>query len=188
MTQEVEIEFKNLLTKNEFNRLLNELPFPSSSETQTNYYFETKDLALKAHKSALRIREKNDTYTLTLKEPREVGLLETHEALTRQEAKEMIENQPVFKKEIDQQLLRKNISFEDLIYYGSLKTERREIRYQGVLLVLDYSIYNGKTDYELELEATSEEAGRKVFEDLLEKHNIPRRRTPNKIKRLFSTF
>jgi|SRR5690625_1172923 len=188
MAQEVEIEFKNLLTEDEFNRLLYDLPFPSDSETQTNYYFETKDFALKAYNSALRIRKKNGSYQLTLKEPHHIGLLETHDSLTRQEAEAMIEGQTIFKKEVGQELLKKNILFADLIYFGSLTTVRKETSYDGVLLVLDYSTYNGKFDYELELESASEVYGRKVFEALLNKYDIPIRKTPNKIKRLFSTL
>ncbi|WP_212685903.1 CYTH domain-containing protein, partial [Salmonella enterica] len=82
MAQEIEIEFKNLLTEEEYLKLLSNLPFPKYSQTQTNYYFETEDFSLKAHGSALRIREKNGNYTLTLKETHELGLLETHDALT----------------------------------------------------------------------------------------------------------
>jgi uncharacterized protein YjbK len=188
MTQEIEIEYKNLLTEEEFKLLLSDVPFPSDSKTQTNYYFETKDFSLKAHRSALRIRNKNDDYRLTLKEPQKIGLLETHDALTKEEAEAMLEGRTIFKKEVGQQLARMNILFEDLIYYGSLQTFRRETNYKDVLLVLDYSLYNGTADYELELEAPSEEVGRITFDNLLDTYRIPRRITPNKIERFFSTF
>jgi len=188
MAQEIEIEYKNLLTEKEFNHLLYHLPFPLSGETQTNYYFETKDFALKSHKSALRIREKNGAYRLTLKEPRKVGLLETHDNLTKQEADAMIKEQFNFNNEVSEQLKKLDISFEDLVYYGRLKTVRRETNYEGALLVLDYSTYNGTADYELELEARSQQTGKEIFVTVLNKYNIPIRETPNKIKRFFSTL
>ncbi|GAB3789807.1 CYTH domain-containing protein [Virgibacillus kimchii] len=188
MAQEVEIEYKNLLTEEEYNQLLYHLPFPSDGETQINYYFETENFSLRSHRSALRIRKKNNTYRLTLKQPRKIGLLETHDTLTEQEAEAMINGDYYPEKEVSQQLANVNILLEDLRYFGSLKTNRREINYEGVLLVLDYSSYNGTEDYELELEAPSEETGKHVFESLLHQYDIPRRDTPNKIERFFKTF
>ncbi|PAV29180.1 adenylate cyclase [Virgibacillus profundi] len=188
MTQEIEIEYKNLLTKEEFNRLLYNLPFPEYSETQTNYYFETKDFTLKENGCALRIREKNGKYKLTLKEPHPQGLLETHDALTKQEAHSWINGNIVKKEHTTKQLTEKGISPENLIYYGSLTTERREVKYNNVLLVLDYSKYNGHSDYELELEAPTEAIGLEAFNSLLTEHQIHKKETPNKIKRFFSTI
>lgn len=52
-----------------------------------NHYFETPNFSLKEAGSALRIRHKGETYTLTLKQPAEVGLLETHQVVTENEAK-----------------------------------------------------------------------------------------------------
>lgn len=52
-----------------------------------NHYFETPDFSLKEAGSALRIRHKGETYTLTLKQPAEIGLLETHQVVTEDEAK-----------------------------------------------------------------------------------------------------
>lgn len=188
MTQEIEIEYKNLLTKEEFDRLLNHLPFPKYSKTQTNYYFETKDFSLKQNGCALRIREKNDEYILTLKEPHPQGLLETHDSLTRQEALDWMDGNIKAKEYTAKQLENKGIAMEDLAYYGSLTTERRELNDDNVLIVLDYSTYNGSTDYELELEAPSQDVGIKAFDSLLIEHNIQKRSTPNKIKRFFQTL
>ncbi|MHA6251708.1 CYTH domain-containing protein [Oceanobacillus sp. CAU 1775] len=188
MAQEIEIEFKNLLTVSEFNHLLTELNFPKTADKQTNFYFETEDFRLKEKHSALRIREKNNKYTLTLKEPYETGLLETHDALTKQEATQWIEGTPVVKPHTSKQLEKLQIPVEDFKYFGSLETERREIKFQNVLLVLDYSKYNQQDDYELELEADDFTTGKRVFEALLSEYQIPVRDTPNKIARFFQSF
>lgn len=188
MTQEIEIEYKNLLTKEEFDRLSRSLPFPKNSDSQTNYYFETRDFSLKKKGCALRIREKNGEYNLTLKEPHPEGLLETHDSLTRQEAHDWIDGNIKAKEHTAKQLAFKGIILEDLVYYGSLTTERRELYDENVLIVLDYSTYNGKADYELELEAPSQDIGIKAFDSLLITHNIKKRPTPNKIKRFFQTL
>src|SRR5699024_3925195 len=80
--QELEIEYKVLLSEDKFKELLNNLNFPSNPVTQINYYFETPDLKLKQINSALRIREKNSHYIVTLKEPHKKGILETHDKIS----------------------------------------------------------------------------------------------------------
>ncbi|MFD1852112.1 CYTH domain-containing protein [Oceanobacillus bengalensis] len=185
MTQEIEIEFKNLLTKNEFDHLLDKLPFPEYSVKQTNYYFETTDFQLKDQGCALRIREKNGKYRLTLKEPQGDGLLETHDFLTEAEARAWIAGHIAPKEHTTKQLEARNISVVNLYYYGSLITERREVEYKDVLLVLDHSTYNGKNDYEFELEAKTKADGLKTFQSLMNEHNITIKKTPNKIERFF---
>ncbi|WP_174612810.1 CYTH domain-containing protein [Virgibacillus ihumii] len=185
MAQEIEIEFKNLLTKTEFERLLNSLPFPAQPQTQTNYYFETADFKLKENGSALRIRKKQEAYSLTLKQPHREGLLETHDPLTDQEAEQWLNGQIVMKQHVRRQLEALHIDPENLIYFGSLTTERRELNYKDVLLVLDYSTYGDTADYELELEAASAEAGQRMIDEILSGYNINKRETPNKIKRFF---
>jgi uncharacterized protein YjbK len=185
MAQEVEIEFKNILTKAEYDTLLEAYPFPAEAFSQTNYYLETPDLRLKETGSALRIRKKGHAYMLTLKEPYGDGLLETHDSLTKEEASSWLNGQPIAKEHTTKQLENKGIQVSDLKYFGSLTTERRELKEGNYILVLDYSTYNNQEDYEFELEASKFDEGEKIFHDILEKHQIPNRPTPNKIERFF---
>ncbi|ALX48630.1 CYTH domain-containing protein [Lentibacillus amyloliquefaciens] len=188
MSQEIEIEYKNLLIKDEFDRLLKGLPFPEKGQSQTNHYFETDDFSLKKQGCALRIREKNGTYTLTLKEPHSTGLLETHDTLTEQEARAWInENQPA-ENDTVKRIKEKGIAIKNLIYLGSLTTKRRELSFNHSLLVLDYSTYHGHDDYELEIEAPSEMEGKKTMQAILTDFDINKRKTPNKIQRFFDTI
>lgn len=186
MTQEIEIEYKNLLTREEFDSLLTKLPFPKDSQVQTNYYFETEDFALRSQSSALRIREKNGNYQLTLKEPHPEGLLETHDFLTEKEAFSWLHGNICEKPHVIKQLENLNIPYKELLYFGKLKTERREVNYKNVLIVLDISTYNGHIDYEFELEAPDRESGKRLFHQLLEEYHIVLKETPNKIERFFS--
>ena len=188
LAQEIEIEFKNLLTKEEFERLLVTLDFPEKSQTQINHYFETKDFRLSKEACALRIREKNGQYQLTLKEPHPEGLLETHDTLTEQEALNWLQGNIIVKEHTKKQLEQLNIQIGNLVYYGSLTTERRQVHYKDVLIVLDYSSYNGHSDYEFELEAPSREIGLQTFNTLLNENSIIIKETPNKIQRFFSTY
>src|SRR5699024_12247561 len=119
--------------------------------------------------AALRIREKDGHYRLTLKEPHQDGLLETHDTLTEAEAMNWLQGNNVAKENTEKQLKNMQIETKNLNYYGSLTTERRELEYKQVLLVLDYSIYNEQADYELELEAHSEVIVSEIFNDIFEK-------------------
>ncbi|SDX44917.1 MULTISPECIES: CYTH domain-containing protein [Salimicrobium] len=186
MSQEIEIEFKNLLTEEEYKRMLEELPFdPDEFFGQTNYYFETGKLLLKQHGAALRIRQKGSGWTMTLKEPHPEGLLETHDEIDEYEANLWIRNEGHAQPNITKRLNNLGIDISDLYYLGSLSTRRREISYQKTTVTLDYSRYFQTHDYELEIEADSREQGVRVFQELLSKFSIPQRETKNKIQRFY---
>ncbi|MFD2924236.1 CYTH domain-containing protein [Halobacillus naozhouensis] len=186
MAQEIEIEFKNLLTETEYHTLYTQLEFATIEQVkQTNHYFETDDYKLRDKGAALRIRQKADTWTLTLKEPHPDGLLETHSTLSKETAMLWLENQLSAPSEINRQLEQLGISAADLRYIGALTTKRQEREYNHTLVVLDHSFYCGQSDYELELEARSKQHGEQVFEDILNTFHISKRATDNKIKRFF---
>lgn len=187
MAQEIEIEFKNLLTEKEYHQVYHYLPFKTVElMEQTNYYFETEDLKLKQKGAALRIRYKNGKCTLTLKEPHKEGLLETHDSLTEEEANLWIQNKMMVKPHVSKQLQGLGISIESLHYMGSLTTRRKEMEYKGTTVVLDHSLYYDQEDYELEVEANSKEDGKKAIQEILKACNIPERETDNKIKRFYN--
>lgn len=185
MTKNVEIEAKNLVTKEQFEQLCHIFSIgPKLFQKQTNYYFDTNDFLLKEKLTALRIREKNEQYELTLKQPLEVGLLETNETITSQEARLMIERHIVPEGEV-KRIIQSLIDKEPLQLVGQLVTERAEIYYKGGTLVFDKSTYFNHTDYELEYEGTDEVHVENTFSQLLREHNIERRPAKNKIARLF---
>jgi uncharacterized protein YjbK len=189
MTQEIEIEFKNLLTYKEFLTLkeafhLNETDFA----IQHNDYFDTPSFDLKAHGSALRIREKQGKLVLTLKEPGDIGLIETHQSLTKEKAREIIRSGELPPGEVHNAIQRFNISIKTFNHLGRLSTHRAEIPYQNGLLVLDHSLYGHTEDYELEYEVLEPVQGKRVFLELLEKFEIPVRPTENKIRRLMNAI
>ncbi|MFP7494775.1 CYTH domain-containing protein [Terribacillus saccharophilus] len=189
MPQEIEIEFKNLLTEAEFNQLYKSLDMENTPVIQqVNHYFETKDFQLKQLGSALRIREKNGKFQSTLKQPHADGLLETHDELTEQQAKAWLQGKITLGPEISKQLQELGISAAELVYGGALETVRRERRYLETTVVLDKSTYGSTTDYELELEAHSYAHGEHVFQSVLSEHGIGKRETPNKIQRFYDSL
>ncbi|WP_404408720.1 CYTH domain-containing protein [Jeotgalibacillus malaysiensis] len=182
--QELEIEFKNLLTKNEYIKLYQDFEMEEPVQ-QVNHYFDTPLFHLKDAHSALRIREKSGKLTLTLKQPVEEGLLETHQSISRLDTEDMLSGGGLIGGEIAELLKLMNIAPQDIVHFGSLETSRTEKEYKGGLLVLDHSTYLGHEDYELEYEVPSYAEGKENFLSLLTSYKIPVRDTDNKIKRFY---
>ncbi|MBB6443556.1 CYTH domain-containing protein [Bacillus benzoevorans] len=186
MPQNIEIEFKNLLTESDFHILLKHFNVNESQFfIQENYYFDTPDFSLKQSGCALRIREKKSGFEMTLKQPHPDGLLETTEKLTNEKAQALLQGTPLPDGLIKEQLSHMKINAEQLLFFGSLVTERAEIEYQGGVMVFDSSTYLNMRDYELEYEVTDRAKGEAVFLQLLAELNIPIRKTKNKVKRFY---
>jgi uncharacterized protein YjbK len=187
MSQNIEIEFKNMLTQKEYELLLTEFNFNKKDiVSQENHYFDTTDFALKGIGAALRIRYKNEYFEMTLKQPLKVGLLETNQTLTNHEAALAMEKGFLPEGPIKKIIEDNGIPFRNIKYFGSLKTERAEKKYKQGLIVLDHSIYLNKEDFELEYEVEDFLVGEKTFKDLLGEYQIPERKTENKIRRFYN--
>lgn len=186
MSQNIEIEFKNLLTEEEFTLLKKHLNMDESLFiTQVNHYFDTENFTLKGHGCALRIREKNGSFELTLKQPHPEGLLETNQIISEVEAKSVLGKNAFINGPVKEAILKLGIEPEELSYFGSLTTNRAEKEYKGGLVVLDYSTYLNQFDYEVEYEVKDFQQGKKIFENLLRELHIPIRQTENKIRRFY---
>ncbi|MEY8619568.1 CYTH domain-containing protein [Staphylococcus xylosus] len=186
MTTNNEIEFKQLLTEKQYNVIhktyFNEIePFK-----QTNFYIDTPDFDLKDHKSALRIRVKDEYLEMTLKIPAEVGLTEYNfETHVVPELNKPIPEQSL-PSEIADQLTKMDIDLTKLIILGSLKTERLEKEINGNLLVLDKSTYLDFEDFELEYEVEDYDEGLIQFKSILEKFDMKHEIPANKVQRFFN--
>ena len=187
MGQNIEIEFKNLLQKEEFLRITAEYNIRKSAfKHQVNHYFDTDAFDLKTAGSALRIRKKGGSYVMTLKQPYGHGLLETNQPISPEDALQAIKSGRLPSGEVREEVEKLCISFNELVFFGTLETFRAETDYQGGLLVFDHSRYLDTEDYELEFEATEYETGMRDFYALLNKLGIPKRETPNKIRRFYT--
>src|SRR5699024_6630361 len=83
MSQQIEIEFKTLLSKEDYKRICDYYQLQQSDFfSQTNYYFDTNDQTLAKNNCGLRIRALNGAGELTLKTPTNEGRLETTDRLT----------------------------------------------------------------------------------------------------------
>lgn len=186
MSQEIEIEFKNLLTEPEFENIRRHFHLAKKQFTpQHNHYFDTEDFMLKKQNCALRVREKKGRMTFTLKQPHRHGLLETHQPITSNDFETMKTERHFPEGEVTRTLRELNIVLGNLVLLGTLSTKRAELDFRNGLLVLDHSFYVGTEDYELEYECKERSSGEKVFFELLHQFQIPKRKTENKIKRMF---
>ncbi|MGZ3901602.1 MAG: CYTH domain-containing protein [Bacteroidia bacterium] len=187
MSQNIEIEFKNILSEKEYELLLKKFNINEKQIfSQENHYFDTPDFALKEKKSALRIRQKPDHFEMTLKQPASVGLLETNQVLTKEEASEAIQFGKLPTGIIQNLIEEVDIPYKTIGYFGSLLTKRVEFDYKEGLLVLDHSYYLNKEDFELEYEAKNHRDGLRIFQEFLRLHGIPKRITENKILRFYN--
>jgi uncharacterized protein YjbK len=186
MEQEIEIEFKNILTHDEYTQLVSAFLLDTDSfNLQENHYFDTKTFELKKKGSALRIRLKNEEYILTLKQPAEVGLLESHQPLAKEEALSIIRGELFINGDMVDLIKKLGINPHELRCFGSLETKRSEVIYKEGTLVLDHSYYLGMEDYEVEYEVADHKQGHEDFLQLLNTFKIPLRKTDNKIQRFY---
>jgi uncharacterized protein YjbK len=187
MSQNIEIEFKNMLTMEEYELLLNKFNLNNRMIfSQENHYFDTANFALKEKGAALRIRKKEDHFEMTLKQPANIGLLESNQIISKEEAALAIHSGKLPSGLIQSIIEEIGVPMLEMEFFGSLVTNRAEIEYKQGLLVLDHSYYLNKEDYELEYEVEDYELGLKTFNGLLELHGIPKRKTENKIRRFYN--
>ncbi len=178
MIKHLEIEYKTLISENEYNTLINKFDLADKTFEQTNYYFDTKNYKLMDKKTVLRIRKK-EQYKLTKKEKSENGNLESSLYLTDEEALTMLENG------FDAKIINEPYYVKVIT---SLKTTRAKTSFKGGTLFFDKSEYNGHIDYEIEYEVEDVKIGQSVWIEFLKDNNIIQKNPVSKSKRAFSTI
>lgn len=189
---EIEKEFKNLLTKEQYDSLVEDYKDVFTKDvTQTNSYYDYNGL-LQEHKMALRIRivEGKETGEITLKIPQSsLEVLEFTEVLPVDLLNQFNnDKQFTLPPSIQKALEKEGILLQTVMQTALLTTHRLEgALSENEWLVLDESHYNGKVDFEMEMEVRSLKLGEPVFLGILAKYNIERRQAESKIKRALST-
>lgn len=191
MEQNFEIEYKNLLDEEEYQKVLKAV-FPDAENQfirQSNYYFDTKKNDLKHQHSALRIRVTDSFNELTLKVPHEGFLLEYNQHLSDNSISEIINEKQLLLSSIlsseDNFPNLENMTKDTTFYlFNFFRTERLEQQVGDHLIVLDRTFFqDGTMDYELEIESVDIDEGKTFFDLFLEKHGIQRRPADPKIQR-----
>lgn len=192
MQKSTEVGFKSLITKVEYDRLINKFS-GAKTDLQTNHYFDTTRFSLKASKTSLRVRER-DTLELTFKHKKGYKTNVITVNISQDEFDEILETGKIKYSEIKSQLSYL-ISDQKLSRYLSLKTERLYLPYKNGILFIDKSdykfyidneVHSGNCDYEIEYIVQSYYQGKKEFIDIINELEIEYKKSDKKIKRAYS--
>jgi uncharacterized protein YjbK len=185
MSKQLEIEFKTLLTKEEYQMLVARFS-NYKGDYQTNYYFDTPRFSLKAAEVSLRVRVR-DNYEITVKRKKGYALQETNNIITKEQFDDFVKtgNVPV---EETRQEINEIVGNQKIVNYMSLTTYRINIPYKKGLIAIDKCEYLDVVDYELEYEAANYEQGKKEFVEIVNEFGIKYKKSEPKIKRAYNAL
>ena len=178
MSKHREIEAKTLLSKEVYQKITNSFQVKNNF-MQENYYFDTPKDFLKKHNISLRIRIYADHAEQTMKvpDPNPVQknfheVIEINDNLTREKAKELIEQKHViFQGNIGEYITNHFTSEQNKLSIFTWSKTRRILMNgpENCELTLDATSYpDSYKDYELEIENTNPTLIQKV-QQILEK-------------------
>ncbi|URZ87160.1 CYTH domain-containing protein [Floricoccus penangensis] len=187
MTTNLEIEYKTLLSLDEYDRLKKYFSHVTPIR-QTNHYMDSPDLIMRSNRLALRIRTFDNDAEMTLKVPQAIGNIEHNAALTLEEAHGMLESKKINDNlpqisDILSILKERGIDYRKITVLGSLTTIRQEMETDIGLMALDKNTYFDACDYELELEVQDSVKGKKDFKKFLIDKNVEFRYAKSKVVR-----
>ena len=178
MKKNYEYEAKCLIEESDYETILKSLSL-SNTHIQTNHYLETENNDLKNNNLALRIRLKNKKFELTLKQKIKTGNIENNIDIDFELANYILST-----KKIPEELcavLGLDFNFFDSI--STIVTTRTTFDFENIIVELDKSTFNEKTDFEIEIEADNIEIANHKMELLLNKFDINFKKSMPKIAR-----
>lgn len=158
----IENEFKVMLTAEQYENLRKLYDF--ATLTQVNHYFDTDALEMSERHITVRVRELDGRFFLQMKLPTSVNF-------SRVELSKELETLPETLSGAELSALS-GVECPDVKRLGALKTTRSVWKFDGGEVDLDRSEYFGKTDFELEIEFTDEQAARTVLNEISSKLGI----------------
>lgn len=159
--EHIEYEERVLISKKDYKKILQDIKKedrPLKCTQIENVYLDNDESFIYKNKMMLRIRtidNKEKELTLKIKNP-DNSCIEINETL---------ENHPL----IDKQL---NNTFSQYHQIAKLNTERVEVQYDGYLLVVDNNKYQDIIDYDIEVEASSQEKAKEIIKKYCDKYNL----------------
>ena len=185
MQKGTDVEFKSLLTENEYNKLL-DFFVNAKCDKQTNHYFDTKRFSLKALNASLRVRER-ENFELTFKRKKGYSVDLKSTPITLEEFNEIKETGIVNKEEIVNDIVNL-IKDQKLVNFLSLSTLRYYVPYGSGMLNIDKSQYLGITDYEIEFTSRNYHQGKADFIKIISEFGIQYKKSDKKIKRAYNAL
>lgn len=162
--QEVEVEYKAMISKDEYQDLLeyfSEFAEVKEPYTQTNYYFDTEDNIFIKQGITIRLRNIKDFWELQIKIPKHSEgdfncQEEVSHSVSEEEANRLISEGINKKNKMFADLVsKKDINVGLINMIGNLQTNRNDYLFYTDKISLDENIYLGTTDYELEWETSN---------------------------------
>ncbi len=172
MNKSLEIEYKLLITKKQYETIINNYP-SHSSYVQINYYFDTFNESLRKKRYMLRIRKKDHTYEFTLKKRGEsiIGVDEYNEIVDDNFFQNLKNHRHVDSQILDM-LSREGICIDDLQLQHQLKTTRLDIPYANGVISIDKNEYLDTVDYEIEYEVSTSKGAISIFNKFLAPYHL----------------
>ena len=158
----IESEFKILLNEEQYQKLLTLYDFKTI--VQTNHYYDTDRLEMSERHITVRVRELDGKFFLQMKLPTETNFSRV----------ELEKELPKIPETMSSDELKElsGVECPEVKHIGTLRTTRNIWKFDGGEVDLDRSEYFDKTDFELEIEFTDEQAARKVLAEIKEKVGI----------------
>ena len=138
-----------------------------------NIYFDNEERYLTNHHIVLRIRTiDSKEHELTLKIKGQDGDVEITTILDQEQYLATLKDEIIKDENIINELKKRNIDHTNLHIVAQLLTYRTEIDYDKYLLVIDKNQYNGKIDFNIEVESTSREDALKYLKKIIKPYGV----------------
>lgn len=186
MANETLTEFKTLLTKAEYDRILKTLD-KKEGNTQTDYYFDTRRFTLKASDAELRVKEK-DHLILRVERKRGFNKIRVEEDITKEQFEEFKQTGVIPSKKVADEIAD-IVKDQKIVNFMNLSTYRVSFIYNNRGKVsIDKCSYVDTVDYELEYESTSRDMGKSDFIQIIRDYNITYKKSQVKLKRAYEAY
>ena len=159
--EHIEYEERVMISKGDYNKVIDHIKKEKLSYKESfilNVYLDNASGFIYKNKMMIRIRTTNGKDTeLTLKIKNKDG--------SNREINETLNKHPLIDKELEG-------NFNEYHEVAKLITERIEIEKEDYLFVLDKNIYHGKIDYDIEIEANSQQKAYEILKMYCDKYNL----------------
>ncbi len=163
-----EIEFKKIVTRRVFQALMARFGVtPGDAVEQTNYYFDTPDLALSRRSMIMRVREKDGAFGVTLKVGARGFANEYVLAPLSPAEFRRLKAGGVKRPEWIRLIRQAGVDPDAVRFRRRLCTRRIMVKWEGGEICLDDNRYGRTRDYELEYEVVEARRGKRLFVKLL---------------------
>lgn len=181
----IENEFKVMLSAEQYEQIHGMFSGWDRELEQVNYYYDTPQLEMSERHITVRVRRVSGKYFLQMKLPAETM---GNGAVSRVELEKELPGLPqtISGRELSE---LSGAEAPDVSLLGELSTARSVKLFDGAEIDLDKSEYFGRTDYELEVEYTSESAALGILEMIKSKAQLDMKApATGKIRRFLSEY